>query len=246
MPLPGAPRTTPSAGNDAGSDRVRRGRGLLVIVALLAGLAVLAAAGNGPWEMTTTPATDVELPAAELPLDDEREAEQGDPGRLTADINPLPILGVATLVAALLALRVLLRRAVVRGSQPPAAEELAGPGSLGEVEVAVPELPVLRRGAAAARRALAGSGPPGNAIIAAWLELEAAAESSGVPRRPAQTPTEFTRAVLDATAADPSATTELLGLYRRARFATDPRLGTDHVARAQACLERLAASWEGP
>src|SRR5699024_4436001 len=45
-----------------------------------------------------------------------------------------------------------------------------------------PDVPALRRGAAAARSVLDKKAVPTDAIIAAWVELEEAAASSGVPR----------------------------------------------------------------
>ena len=60
--------------------------------------------------------------------------------------------------------------------------------------------------------------PPGDAVIAAWVALEASAERSGLVRDRAQTATEFTVEVLDATRADPGATRALLDLYLAARY----------------------------
>lgn len=105
-----------------------------------------------------------------------------------------------------------------------------------------PELPVLRRGVAEAQRHLDKIVDAGDAVIAAWLALEDAARESGVRRVPAQTPTEFTLAVLERTSADPDATRELLGLYHRARFSDQP-VGEVEVAHAKDCLARLAAGW---
>lgn len=105
-----------------------------------------------------------------------------------------------------------------------------------------PDLPVLRRGVREARRYLQEITDPTDAVIAAWLSLEEAAESSGVHRRASQTPTEFTVAVLERTAADPSATTELLALYHRARFSGAAVTGQD-VTTALHAFGRVAASW---
>ena len=83
---------------------------------------------------------------------------------------------------------------------------------------------------------------PGDAVIAAWLSLEDAAAESGVRRHPAQTPTEFTLAILRSTRADADATRELLALYHLARFSTHP-VTADHVERAWRCLGAIAESW---
>ena len=108
-----------------------------------------------------------------------------------------------------------------------------------------PELPVLRQGAADARRMLAEGTDPTDAIIAAWLTLERAAEESGVTRMPSHTPTEFAVLVLDRTAADPRATAGLLELYRRARFSQHPS-GPADVAAAIRHLSALSESLERP
>jgi hypothetical protein len=106
-----------------------------------------------------------------------------------------------------------------------------------------PELPVLRRGVAAAQRHLDRIPDADNAIVEAWLALEAAASSSGVRRRPAETPTEFTADVLRGTAADPAAVAQLLTLYHRARFSAAGVSRAD-VTEAGRCLGILARSWE--
>jgi hypothetical protein len=110
------------------------------------------------------------------------------------------------------------------------------------VLAAEPDLPVLRRGVEAAQRSLDEIGDPNNAIVAAWLALEEAAASSGVHRRPSETPSEFTLDVLGATDADPKATQDLLGLYHRARFSSTGVTQAD-VYWAGECLAVLAGNW---
>ncbi|GAA3855669.1 hypothetical protein GCM10022243_21290 [Saccharothrix violaceirubra] len=63
-------------------------------------------------------------------------------------------------------------------------------------------------------------GPPGDAVVAAWLRLERAAADSGVTRLDHQTSTEFTGSLLDRYRVDESATAALRGAYQRARFGT--------------------------
>ncbi|MBB5807595.1 hypothetical protein F4560_007363 [Saccharothrix ecbatanensis] len=63
-------------------------------------------------------------------------------------------------------------------------------------------------------------GPPGDAVIAAWLSLERAAEDSGVPRQGHQTPTEFTGDLLRRYEVDEGAAGTLKHVYQRARFGT--------------------------
>ncbi|MEU4745817.1 DUF4129 domain-containing protein, partial [Actinosynnema sp. NPDC023658] len=83
-------------------------------------------------------------------------------------------------------------------------------------------------------------GPPGDAVIAAWLSLERAAEDSGVPRRGHQTATEFTGDLLRRYRVDEGATGTLRRVYQRARFGTaevtaaDARTATEaleHIVR---------------
>ena len=122
------------------------------------------------------------------------------------------------------------RRSVVGGSVEPwpdAAEE-------------------LRAGARAAADALSGPGTgEARTVIEAWLALESAAAGSGAPRDPAQTPSEFTAALLRRHHADEAATSTLLGLYHRARFAADPDIGADDVAAARSALETILRTVSG-
>lgn len=99
----------------------------------------------------------------------------------------------------------------------------------------------LGEGVATAGRALRDDLPPGDAVIAAWLALERAAERSGLVRDPAQTATEFTLALLDRTPAEPGAARALLALYHRARFSDHPVQPSD-VAAARVALDALAAA----
>lgn len=100
-------------------------------------------------------------------------------------------------------------------------------------------LPELHRAINVGRGHLARMTNSTDAIIAAWLALEAGAQEAGATRDLAQTPTEFTVAVLDQTPANPDITQELLGLYQLARFTThelDPKL-RDRAAEIMAQLE---------
>ncbi|QFZ16670.1 DUF4129 domain-containing protein [Saccharothrix syringae] len=93
---------------------------------------------------------------------------------------------------------------------PDAVDEHARPPEV-LVQRATEALRVLRERA---------NGPPGDAVIAAWLALEQAAEDSGQPRQGHQTPTEFTGALLARYRVDGDATTTLRRTYQRARFGT--------------------------
>ncbi|MFC7612948.1 DUF4129 domain-containing protein [Actinokineospora soli] len=81
------------------------------------------------------------------------------------------------------------------------------------------------------------SGPPGDAVVAAWLVLESAAASCGTRRAPAETASEFTARVLTEHAVDARALADLRSRYHRARFAGQ---ATDaDAAAARAALARI-------
>ena len=67
------------------------------------------------------------------------------------------------------------------------------------------------------------SGSPGDAVIACWVALEAAAATAGISRLPAETPSEFTVRVLALGNVSGSALSELAELYREARFSSHRR-----------------------
>ncbi|WP_249012287.1 DUF4129 domain-containing protein [Conexibacter sp. DBS9H8] len=158
-------------------------------------------------------------------------------------IWPLALLGLLVLAALgrLFAYWWGRRRAPAR-RRPPAG--VAGPVSLAPAPE-VEEVPVrlLRDGIGAALGILDSPREPADAIVRAWLALEARAERSGIVRRPAETPTEFTRRVLGRAFPDQDATTTLLGLYLATRFSERPPAAAD-VSAAREALERLQASWQ--
>lgn len=215
------------------------------MVAALLVLAVLSAAVAAPWRLESrswsffpdmgppavTPRPLAPPPASGLPT----------PRSHSTDVGWLAPVGVGVLVLLAAALVWWLWRRF-RSSRV----EGRRAGQPGDVVVLAvePEVPVLRRGVAAAQRSLDEIGDPNDAIVAAWMALEGAAASSGVRRQPAETPTEFTVDVLRATAADPKATRDLLALYHRARFSAAGVSSTD-VRAASHCLAVLAASWSG-
>ncbi|MEU5691627.1 DUF4129 domain-containing protein [Actinosynnema sp. NPDC020468] len=117
-----------------------------------------------------------------------------------------------------------------------------GRGVVAEPLEVLPDVPsnpeVLARGARTALRELRArdGGPPGDAVVAAWLALEHAARESGVERRPHQTPTEFTGDLLGRHRVDEAATIALRTTYHRARFGTTG-LTTADVTRVEAALD---------
>ena len=220
----------------------------IVAVGFVVLLLVVAASAIGPWqlnppfELEAPPTTDVTPPPATgtasstVTPGEQMEWEDVPAPDLTWLAIVITVIGAAAVVLVLLRLLAYLRRP--REKEP---DEPGTTADYGEVEPE-PDLPVLRDGVRTAVEQLRAVGPPRDAIVAAWLAMEDAANRSGVPRRPAQTPTEHATAVLDRTAADRRATQRLLHLYHRARFSTQDPQPAD-VEDAAAALEDLAASW---
>ncbi len=218
----------------------------LLAVGLLVLLGIVAAAVRPPWQFDPI-ILDLPHPtAAPRPLPPPPSAEPS----ASAGAHELPaagldvswikwvLLGALIAAAALAVLLVVSRLLAVRrmyADQPDEDVEV--------LDTAVqPDLPTLQQGAARAEERLLAVGRPTDAIIAAWLALEEAAHTSGVDRRPAQTPSEFTADVLGRTgvAAEPVQT--LLALYLRARFSAGGSGPTD-LDQARRCIRVLADSW---
>ncbi|WP_152552309.1 DUF4129 domain-containing protein [Actinokineospora spheciospongiae] len=83
---------------------------------------------------------------------------------------------------------------------------------------------------------------PGDAVIAAWVALEAAAEGVGTPRAAHHTPTEFTAEVSAHHDVDTAALADLRGLYHRARFAAHRPLSQADADGAERALARIERS----
>ena len=107
------------------------------------------------------------------------------------------------------------------------------------------DVELIRRAAGGALVSLRewSGGDPGDAVVLAWLTLEDAAADCGLARRPHQTPTEFTTAVLAGLDVDAAALHRLRLLYQRARFSTHP-VTEDDVDAARDALRRLVADLE--
>lgn len=82
------------------------------------------------------------------------------------------------------------------------------------------------------------AGTARNGIVAAWLRLEASAESDRFHRDPADTPAEFVAHVLASYDLDGDAIDRLAALYREARF-SEHALGEVQRSEAAACLATL-------
>ena len=113
-------------------------------------------------------------------------------------------------------------------------------GDVGEVEDLVRVARSVAEAASEQQRRLA-SGPPGEAVIACWLEMERALAVAGVVRQPSETSSELTVRVLSRLAADPEAVRRLELRYREARFSQRP-VGEAERAEAYAALEAIRVS----
>jgi hypothetical protein len=218
----------------------------LALVATAAGLlalSVLGAAFSGPWELETRLNLGFELfPPVDPTPPDQEPGEPVPPSEESYEIDFGWLGGILVFVfMAFMAAGVwwLLNRARFTRSFEIDSEGTPWATDMEELE---PEVPVLQSGVDQALRQLSSVSDPTDAVIAAWLALEEAAALSGIPRRPAQTPTEFTVTVLDATPADVAATRGLVGLYHLARFSSH-RIGSEDVASAVGFLNRLSESW---
>ncbi len=156
-------------------------------------------------------------------------------------------IAVAAMILLLIAFAVLVRRLQQLRRRKPrlgvGVEEVEE--QLGALESSVPMR--LRRAAEQARADLAAraGGPPGDAVIAAWLRLEEAAAHEGAGREPHQTPTEFTAALLARHTTSEPALDELRALYQRARFGPPGQVGDAEADAAIAALDRILHALAG-
>jgi hypothetical protein len=228
-------------------------RRTLVIGALL-GLGVVVAAGTqgparftglrfspdleaGPAPMPSPPTGPAQPPLSRAPA----APGSGDPVELSRILLWIAI-GAVVVLAAVLLWRRLARRPPRSTTGLPVAGPLLEPPPGPDPEPE-PQPPVLRRGVEEALRRLDDEPEPGNAVLAAWLGLQRAAEDSGVVRGAAETPTEFTARILERVFADDRAAATLLALYLRVRFGDHPVTAAD-VARARVALADLARTWD--
>ncbi|HEU5144959.1 MAG TPA: DUF4129 domain-containing protein [Dermatophilaceae bacterium] len=209
----------------------RRGTLASVGAAVLVMAALLAAALADPVQVLSRPRSDATseplpqiAPSVARTAVDEVTTDEGVPtgwdASIVIDVLTQVLLalvflgllfGLAVLVQSLVERRPHLETAVERFPVPAVPEEL------------------LR--SAESRMALLESGEPRNAIVAAWLDLEAAAAASGLPRHPAETSTEYTTRVITTWQVDRERLDGLAALYREARFSLHP-LGEEQRRRA--------------
>jgi hypothetical protein len=214
-------------------------------VGALVVLTVLASAAAGPWSL------DVRTPGLAAPDDPLVAESRRTPGPLaTHAATPsgdatapawvtlvVLVLGAVVVIVLLLVLVRWFAR-LLRAHLGPRATD-ASPPSVASDEVDDRWVPAMQDGVRRATQELDDEQPPGDAVIAAWVALEHAAASGGLVRDRAETATEFTVDVLDATSADPAATRELLDLYLAARYSRHP-LTADDVTRARTSLATIA------
>jgi hypothetical protein len=232
---------------------LRRGRTL--VVCCLLGLVVLAGVMlQGPARFTGIRwVPEFTLPQGTPPPDLLRPSNASQPplppgARRVGTLDLSPVLWVA--LAAALAVAVLLFMRWLRRRPPREAPALldaalSEPVSEPVEEPAEPEpdAPRMRRGFAHALAILDEERVPGDAIVQAWLGLQEAAEESGIQRRGAETPTEFTLRIIGRVPTDRAAITILLNSYLRVRFGDHPATERD-VEAAREAFRSLAASWQ--
>jgi Domain of unknown function (DUF4129) len=216
----------------------KRWPGVLAIVALLMLAAVVSRAASAVPVGEGKPLFGfLRLPTIELYHDeDPGQHLSPDEGTTLGDIlgwvvllSPLFLLAVALLGGLVLGIRWARRRVGQStwlpeepGYGPPAAARL-----LRAAEAARDEFTVHR------------GGPPGDAVIAAWLRLEEAAEGIGTGRRAHQTPTEFTDALTEGHETIAAQLDRLRRLYHRARFGEPGAVGPAEADTAKAALDEI-------
>ena len=233
----------------AGGARVSAGAiGMAVAVVALLALAVLAAATAGPAPRDPGRPIAVSLDPSATPGPPPPETDdslQGDSHARTllsveAPVQDLIVFGVL-IVGALVTLLLRHRRARPDRVPPPGpgAALRAGPAAVADAR------PMLDRALAAAEQELTDPAhrEPRDAVIACWLRLEEGAAAAGVPRLPAQTPTEFTATLLAGLLPgepEQAALEDLRRLYAQARFGSSA-LDADAAQRALVALAAVRA-----
>lgn len=214
-----------------------------VVVAIGAGLQGRFDFGGPRWVPGVPPVKLLTQTAPPRPT----AAETAVPGHLV--INSVLVIGWAPIliVFAVLALAGLLLLVAywLRRRRPPPQRLPGIDGTLGEVSAyaeTTADVPTLQRGLALAADVLESGREPRDAIVRAWLGLQEAAEDSGLRRRPAETPTEFTTRVFDSVEADRAAAAALLAVYLRVRFRSVPATEAD-VEVARRSIRRLRETW---
>lgn len=234
----------PTAGEpDAGRRRARRTLAALLLIAALGafGLVTLgAAAERGPF---------VEVGDVREPEPLQTESVSEDYSEPDWSIFTMPpqennsaaprfvataLIVIASVAAGLVLLWLVLRmRSLAR---PPREEAEDAP----DVDLSAEQ---ARTALADARTRLTMDMDAQDAVVSAWLALEAAIGRAGIRREPAQTTFEFVVTVLSSLSIDREALDRLADLYRRALFDDRPLDEADRED-ALARLDLLAAQLE--
>lgn len=216
-----------------------------VVAGGLVAATVLTAALAGPWRPTTRPdyRLDLDIGVPQRTEPPREEPRPVDGLRESGDMATwLKVVLFVLVLVAIALLGTYLARAARRWMAANRLPEVdrSDPGELVTGDLAVLARPAMAEGVDAATHALDRDVPPGDAVVAAWVALEDAAERTGVVREAAQTATEFTLELLDATEADADASRELLRLYLAARF-SEHEITPRDVERARAALATIGA-----
>jgi hypothetical protein len=158
------------------------------------------------------------------------------------------VLSIIAAVAAVGVAVLLWRWWAGRPSRAVASRNSAVAAAMSEIPIEPepePDTPVLRTGIELALQVLDEQREPADAIVRAWVGLQETAEESGIVRRLAETPTEFTSRILSRAFADDRAIRTLLRLYLRTRFGDHP-VTTDDVAAVRTALQELVRTWPAP
>lgn len=233
------PRRTPATADGP------RALAALVLLALV----VVGAAAATPWRVRPPESLLEAVPGLmpDLgPLPTPSPTTPPAPPRDTATTD----LGLVLLLAGLLLAAVLLalvgRRvlsALRADERPPDPDVLAAGASLGDATAPAVTVDELQDAVTLALQRLDEAATPHDAVVAAWVSLEEAAARHGTERDPAQTPTEFTMALLHDTPAPPEPVATLRRLYHHARFTAGP-VEDAQVGTARDALERIARTLE--
>lgn len=239
-----APALDPPAAQDAGASRRRARRTLaaLLLIAALGALGIVglgASAERGPL-VEVGEVRETEPPRVEQTAEEYSEPDWSvytvpprEPGSEAPRIITTALVAILAVAAAALLVWLMVRmRALAR---PPLeeAEEAA------DVDLTAEQ---ARTALADARTRLTRDIDAQDAVVAAWLALEAAIARAGIRHDPAQTTLEFVVTVLGSLDIDRPALDRLAHLYRRALFDDEPLTEEDRedaLARLDLLAEQL-------